>query len=95
MILRPTLLRRPALALLFGILLIGSTVATSLHVHPDGLTHQHCAACVSGHAAVDLARPQPAIEPLALDRGPVVIAAHRSPLAPATAPGRARAPPQV
>jgi hypothetical protein len=89
-----TLLRRPALALLTGLLLIGSMVATSLHVHPDGLTHQHCAACVSGHAAVDLARPQPAIEPLALDRAPVVIAAIGTPLARATAPARARAPPQ-
>jgi hypothetical protein len=95
MILRLPSLPRPALALLTGLLLIGSTVATSLHVHPDGLTHQHCAACVSGHAAVDLARPQPAIEPLALDRGPVVIAAIGTPLAPATAPARARAPPQA
>jgi hypothetical protein len=95
MILRLPFPRRSAFALLLGILLIGSSVAASLHVHPDGLTHQHCAACVTGHAAVDLARPQPAIEPLALDRGPVVVTAIGTPRARATTPARARAPPQA
>ena len=94
MILRFSLLRRPALALLTGILLIGSSIVTSLHVHPDGLTHEHCAACVTGHAAVDLAKPQPAIEPLALDRGPAMIAAFSAPHARFATPARSRAPPQ-
>jgi hypothetical protein len=92
-------LRLPALprftfALLIGLLLIGGSFVTALHAHPDGLTHTHCAACVSGQTAVDLARPQPAIAPLALDHGPVTLAARTAPCAPAASTPRTRAPPR-
>jgi hypothetical protein len=95
MIPRLPVLRRSTLAMLIGLLLIGSSVVTSLHVHANGLTDPHCAACVSGHAAVDLARPQPAIQPLTLDRGPAVIITMATPPACVATPARSRAPPQA
>jgi hypothetical protein len=87
-------LRRFSLALLIGVVLIGGPFVTALHVHADGLTDQHCAACVSGHAAADLARPLPAIEPFTLDRGPAVIFTFVAPPAGAATPARSRAPPR-